>query len=292
MNGWALLSVLALAGCATTYHPLPVSMVPDPEPVAQPAVSAHAPTWSPRHAPGELIEPSSGNFIEFPWYDRAVYVIYTSPERPTTLVFGPKEEWRYTSQVGERWQMEEITRDLPFHIVLTPKEPTLRSRLVVRTSTRTYFLDLRATPKRSLVEVRWEQPTPPRTTTVTTARYGIGYGLSVGDYSFRPNYIWDNGVQTFILFPESLPSGDAPVVGIRSRDLRELVNHRMHGRVMRIDRMIDQTEAIELKVGVEQPRIIEIRRTDGYRQVDCPAAQVCSFIEAWKSKERDVAERP
>lgn len=289
---WLILVFLALlAGCSKAYHPLPVAMLPDPSPVVAPTVSATVPVQSPRVAPGELIEPDAGNFVEFLWYDQVVYVVYTAPERPTTLVFGPKEEWRYTSQVGERWQMEEITRDLPFHIVITPKEPTLRSRLVVRTSARTYFLELRATPKRSLVEVRWEQPPPPRQTPVPTASYGLGYGLSDGDYSWRPEYVFDNGVQTFVIFPTSLPSGDAPAVGIRSRDLRELVNHRLHGRAMRIDRMIDPTEAIELKVGVEQPRIIEIRRTDGYRRVDCPAAEVCAFIEAWKTKERDVAEQ-
>ena len=115
---------------------------------------------------------------------------------------------------------------------------------------------------------------------VTTARYGIGYGLSVGAYSWTPAYVWDNGVQTFVLFPDSLPSGDAPAIGIRSRDLREVVNHRLHGRVMRIDRMIDPTEALELKVGVEQPRIIEIRRTDGYRRIDCPGTDVCSFVRS------------
>jgi type IV secretory pathway VirB9-like protein len=292
MNRFVWLSLVLLAGCATTYEPLPVAMLPDPTPVAPIAASAPLPVAPVRHAPGELIEPPSGNFVEFPWYDHAVYVIYTAPERPTTLVFGPKEEWRYTSQVGERWQMEEITRDLPFHVVITPKEPTLRSRLVVRTNTRTYFLDLRATPKRSLVQVRWEQPLVPRPSVVTTAHYGIGYGLSVGDYSWRPEYVFDNGLQTFVLFPESLPSGDAPAVGVRSRDLRELVNYRLHGRVMRIDRMIDPTEAIELRVGAEQPRVIEIRRTDGYRRVDCPAAEVCPFIASWITKERDVAERP
>ena len=124
MTRWTWLSLVLLAGCSTTYQPLPVAEIPGPLPVSQEVsipTPTRADTWSARLAPSELIEPSSGNFIEFPWYDRAVYVIYTAPERPTTLVFGPKEEWRYTSQVGERWQMEEMTRDLPFHIVITPQ---------------------------------------------------------------------------------------------------------------------------------------------------------------------------
>jgi hypothetical protein len=93
-----------------------------------------------------------------------------------------------------------------------------------------------------------------------------------------------------MLFGEAFKGGDAPAVAVMSQGHRQLINFRLHDRMMRIDRIIDQTEAIELKVGVEGGRRLEIRHTDQYRRVACPDDPVCGYLTRWLWKERNVAE--
>jgi type IV secretion system protein VirB9 len=91
------------------------------------------------------------------------------------------------------------------------------------------------------------------------ARLHFGYRITGDRVAWRPLRAFDDGRQTYVEFPATIATGEAPplfVVG--AQGAAELVNYRMRGRFYVVDRIFD---AAELRLGTKKQRVVRIERT-------------------------------
>ena len=83
--------------------------------------------------------------------------------------------------------------------------------------------------------------------------------LITGDRpGWRPLRAFDDGRQTYIEFPATLPTGEAPPLFlVDAKGEMQLVNYRLQGRFYVVDRLFD---AAELRLGLKRPDVVRITR--------------------------------
>jgi P-type conjugative transfer protein TrbG len=140
------------------------------------------------------------------------------------------------------------------HILVKPIRPDIATNLVINTDRRTYHLELRANPSVYMASVSWTYPQDElialrqaRTEAIGAAPVAAGIDLSTLNFRYaidgdrpdwRPLRAFDDGVRVFIEFPESIAQGELPplfVIGAKGE--AELVNYRVAGRYMIVDRL-------------------------------------------------------
>jgi P-type conjugative transfer protein TrbG len=216
----------------------------------------------------------------------ALYQVYASPGRVTDIVLQPEEKLAGTGPVAAgdttRWVIGDTESgagaERRVHILVKPTRSDLRTNLVINTDRRTYHLELRATPNVYMAAVRWRYPADEaRAAAAEGARraaqaaaqtevaqqdpVALNFGYRIeGRASWRPLRVYDDGRQTFIEFPPSVVQGDMPplFVGAAGR-VTELVNYRVHGQRMIVDRIFDLAE---LRIGDRRGQVrVRIVRT-------------------------------
>ena len=153
------------------------------------------------------------------------------------------------------------------------------TNLVINTNARTYHLELRSTEKTYMASVSWQYPqdqlialrrqnaeaqaAQPVATGVDLARVNFRYDVTGDRAPWRPLRAFDDGKQVFIEFPRGIAQGEMPpifVVGPEG-DTSELVNYRVRGNYMIVDRLF---AAAELRFGSDKnQKRVRISRTDG-----------------------------
>jgi len=125
-------------------------------------------------------------------------------------------------------------------------------------------LELRATAATYMASVSWRYPadqlvalragvaaaaaTAPVASGIDVDHLNFGYRIDGGRPSWRPTQVFDDGRQVFIEFPPGIAEGEMPplfVLGPKGKDA-ELVNYRVRGRHMIIDRLF---QVAELRLG-------------------------------------------
>ena len=163
------------------------------------------------------------------------------------------------------------------HILLKPTAPDLTTNLIINTDRRTYHLELRSDAKTYMASVSWAYPKDqlialrqqnaaaeaaiPVMRGVDINALNFRYRIEGGNPAWRPLRAFDDGRQVFIAFPSGIAQGEIPplwVVGPQGKG--QLVNYRVRGRYMIVDRLFG---AAELKPGADPQAIIRIVRTDG-----------------------------
>lgn len=283
--------------------PIEVVAVPQPLPLPgqlQPVDTAPAPPDlpDPRERIGAAnqaarIEPVRDGFINamqvYPWTDGALYQVYTAPGQVTDIALQEGEQLVGTGPVAAgdtvRWLVGDTVSGVGpaarVHILVKPTRPDLLTNLVINTDRRTYYLELRATPRTWMASVSWTYPQDRlialrSQTAAAQAAAPIAAGIDVGALRFRyritgdappwrPLRAYDDGRQVFIEFPEGIGQGEMPplfVIGAGGEG--ELVNYRVSGRHIIVDRLF---AAAELKLGGERSeQRVRIERTDGRRR--------------------------
>jgi type IV secretion system protein VirB9 len=222
--------------------------------------------------------------VEFPFEERSVYPLVAAPGRLTDIALEPGEALVETNPIAAgdtvRWIFGDTvsgageTRRV--HILVKPTAGDLATNLVINTTRRTYFLELRASNRAFLTQVRWRYPAPlsalvavlaptPPDPTMTSApppapRLNLAYRLH-GRGSFRPSRVWDDGARTYLEFPPATVLSDLPPLFLVGADGKaaELVNYRVDGRVLVVERLF---QAAELRLGVgKAARRVRIERT-------------------------------
>lgn len=204
--------------------------------------------------------------------DGALYQVYATPGRVTDIVLQAQENLSETGPVAAgdttRWVIGDTESgsgpERRVHILVKPTRADLLTNLVINTDRRTYHLELRATSGAYMAAVSWRYPLDEaraaiaakgmadakaqaeRAKTSEPAALNFGYRIS-GRSGWRPVRVYDDGRQTFIEFPPSVAQGEMPpiFVGSAGRAI-ELVNYRVQGRRMIVDRIFD---AAELRLG-------------------------------------------
>lgn len=223
----------------------------------------------------------------YPFVEGALYQVYTAPGQITDIALQPGEQLVGTGPVAAgdtvRWIIGDTESGAgaakQVHILVKPTRPDLVTNLVINTSLRTYHMELRSTAATYMASVSWQYPqdqlialrrqnaaaeaAQPIATGVDLARLNFRYAIDGDSAPWRPLRAFDDGRQVFIEFPRGIAQGEMPplfVVGPEG-DTSELVNYRVRGRHMIVDRLF---AAAELRFGAgERQTRVRIVRTDG-----------------------------
>jgi type IV secretion system protein VirB9 len=233
------------------------------------------------------IEPTRAGYINaiqvYPWTEGALYRLYASPEKVSTIALQPGEELIDISTgdtlrwvVGDTASGQGSTRRV--HILIKPTLPDIQTNLVVLTDRRTYHLELVATRQTYMASISWTYPTDSlvalhkqnETALESEQRVADGgvrldslnfrYRIEGDDPPWRPVRAFDDGHKVFIQMPSGLSQGEAPPLFVAGADGRpNLVNYRVRGAYYIVDRMFG---AAELRLGENPQRVVRIIRTD------------------------------
>lgn len=214
-----------------------------------------------------------------------VYKVDASPGFVTTIELEPGEHL-ISMAAGDtmRWKLgNTLTGVGPKKrvvILLKPIAPNLQTNIVITTSQRVYFLDASSYPGHSYQSgISWSYPNDQfrelqaqakQTTQDQNADIGMNMNLSDLNFDYRlnmengprpdwfPTQVFDDGVKTFIRFPNNLGTTDAPPLFILERGNRvSLVNYQVKGDYYIVDRLFSQAE---LRFGEKPQTIVKITR--------------------------------
>jgi type IV secretion system protein VirB9 len=162
-------------------------------------------------------------------------------------------------------------------ILVKPTDPGLVTNLVINTDRRSYTVELRSTASTYMASVAWSYPQDElialqarseraaqiAATQIASgldpARLDFGYRIKGDKPAWRPSQVFDDGAKTYILFPDSIGQSEMPPLFlIGEKKQAELVNYRLSGRYMVIDRLFD---VAELRLGTKKQQIVRIERT-------------------------------
>lgn len=280
--------------------PRPVELVEVPTPLPLPGQLKPAPVTAepPDPASGVAlanaaarIEPVRDGYINamqvYPYSEGALYQLYAAPGQVTDITLQEGERLVDSSPVAAGDTVRWIIGDTEsgsgaakrIHVLVKPTRPGLVTNLVINTDRRTYHLELRSTEETYMASVSWLYPqdqfialrrrnevaegAEPIASGIDVTALSFRYAIDGDDPPWRPLRAYDDGRQVFIEFPAGIAQGEMPpllVIGPEGQG--ELVNYRVRGRHMIIDRLF---AAAELRLGAEPQQVVRIARSDGKR---------------------------
>ncbi|CAD7036206.1 P-type conjugative transfer protein TrbG [Pseudorhizobium endolithicum] len=184
--------------------------------------------------------------------------VVCAPLQVCDIELEPGEEVRDVL-VGDsvRWKVEAATSGATarqaVHLIVKPAEPSLATSMVVTTSRRTYHIQLKSHASQYMARIGFDYPSDisARISNISARLQAGGHARTAAgrpnfSYSLRgrapwkPTRVYSDGVQTFIQFPQSISSQDAPVLFVISGGENRIVNYRMNGDMMIADYAIDR----------------------------------------------------
>lgn len=283
-------------------HPVEVVTIPEPLPLPgqlKPVTDTRrAPEPAdPRRRVGAAnaaarIEPVRDGYLnaiqQYPWTQGALYQIYTAPGQVTDIALQEGEQLVGPGPVAAgdtvRWIIGDTVSGAGatarVHILVKPTRPDIATNLVINTDRRTYHIELRATASTYMASVSWSYPQDQlialrRANAAAISATPVGSGLDLAALNFRyriegdrvpwkPLRAFDDSAQVFIEFPVGIAQGEMPPLFVTgARGDAELVNYRVQGRHMVVDRLF---ASAELRLGDKRTeRRVRIVRDDGRR---------------------------
>jgi type IV secretion system protein VirB9 len=238
------------------------------------------------------VQPSRDGYVnaiqQYPWADGALYQVYTAPGQVTDIELQEGEQLVGAGPVAAgdtvRWIIgDTISGNGPsarVHILVKPTRPDIGTNLVINTDRRTYHLELRATPSTYMASVSWTYPrdalialrrrnaaaasAAPIATGLDLTALNFRYRIEGDRVAWRPAHAFDDGRQVYIEFAAQISQGDMPPLFVTgARGDAELVNYRVQGRYMVVDRLF---ACAELRLGGKRTaKRVRILRDDARR---------------------------
>lgn len=268
----------APAAPPATRPPLVVASTPVPNPPERgirtarrpvPAESVDPMVRVARANAAARVQPSRRGYANaaqiYPFSDGALFQVYAAPGQVTDIALQEGESLSGTGPVAAgdttRWVIGDTESgsgaSRRVHILVKPTRANLQTNLVVNTDRRTYHIELRATPATYMASVAWSYPDDEMRAAAAAAaveqfaipsvaveNLNFAYRIDGAKAAWRPVRVFDNGRQTFIEFPASISQSEMPPLFInagRGRD-GQLVNYRVNGQRMIVDRLFDTAE--------------------------------------------------
>ncbi|CAN7477712.1 P-type conjugative transfer protein TrbG [Caulobacter sp. LjRoot300] len=261
-KGAAVVAVLSLAAATSA-----AAATPRPGPPAPVAAANAAARVQPR------LDAFVGALQRFTWSEGGLYQIYTAPGRVTDIVLEPGEQLAGSGPIAAgdtaRWVIGDTSSGegeaQRVHILVKPTLPGLATNLVINTDRRTYYVELRAGAATYMASVAWTYPkdalialakpaTPPRPASTTSpppqapadpdfSRLNFDYRVSGDKVGWRPQQVYDDGAKVHLVFPAGITAGELPPLFLLdSAGKGGLVNYRVEGRQIIVDRLFDRAE--------------------------------------------------
>jgi len=237
------------------------------------------------------IEPTRTGYLNaiqvYPFSDGALYEVYTAPSEVTDIALEDGEQLAGSGPVAAgdtvRWIIGNTESgsgtSKRVHILVKPTKPDLVTNLVINTDRRTYHLELHSDTHTYMASVSWEYPNDqlialhqqnntaesaaPVAAGIDIDQLNFRYRIEGDRPSWRPLRAFDDGRQVFIEFPRGIAEGEMPPLWVLGpQGDAELVNYRVEGRHMIVDRLFG---AAELRLGADPQQIVRIVRADGRR---------------------------
>mgnify|MGYP002723422056 CR=1 FL=1 len=217
------------------------------------------------------VQPARDGYVnaiqQYPWEGGALYQVYAAPGQVTDIALQEGEQLVGPGPVAAgdtvRWIIGDTISGsgaaARVHILIKPTRPDISTNLVINTDRRTYHLELRATPSAWMASVSWVYPQDqlialraaeaerardmPLASGVDIAALNFRYRIDGDRPDWRPVRVFDDGRQIFIEFAEAVARTDMPPLFVIG-DTRqaELVNYRVAGRYMIVDRLFARAE--------------------------------------------------
>ncbi|MGQ3102195.1 MAG: P-type conjugative transfer protein TrbG [Sphingopyxis solisilvae] len=234
------------------------------------------------------VQPDRATFVnaiqKYAWAEGALYQVYASPGQVTDIVLQEGEELVGPGPVAAgdtvRWIIGDTVSGSGaarrVHILVKPTRPDIMTNIVINTSRRTYHIELRATATTYMASVSWSYPEAElialRTAEAERERaVPVAAGLDLGALNFRyrlsgdkpgwrPVRVFDDGRQTFVEFGDEIATGEMPpLFATGAKGEAELLNYRVQGHFMIVDRLFDRGE-LRMGTGRADRKVI-IERT-------------------------------
>ena len=219
----------------------------------------------------------------YPWAEGALYQLYTAPGQVTDIALQEGEQMVGPGPVAAGDTVRWIIGDTlggsgsgqRVHILVKPTRTGLVTNLVINTDRRTYHLELRSTPETYMASVSWTYPqdalialaarnreaaaTVPAVPEIDIDALNFRYRIEGDRASWRPLRAFDDGRQVFIELPSNIGQGDLPPLFIAgAKGEGELVNYRVRGRYLVVDRLFAGAE-LRLGAGKSEKRVRILR---------------------------------
>jgi type IV secretion system protein VirB9 len=204
-----------------------------------------------------------------------VYQVYAQPLRVSAIRLEPGEQVVDTPFVSdsERWAVGagvSYENGIPVqHIYIRPQQAPIQASLVINTNRRVYTIMLKSFQTMYMPMVRWRYPQTglPNNFISLPTPGAAGGSVQAGDgtpndstpginvdprylsFNYRvrysllrrpqwfPELVFDDGRQTYIVFPKSVLQAQFPTV---FDDRRNVINHRVFEHVIIIDRLVEK----------------------------------------------------
>jgi len=168
------------------------------------------------------------------------------------------------------------------HVMIKPIMHDLATNLVIHTDRRTYIMDLVSHKTNWTPFISFTYPDSGtgewadfikrhNAAGEANARAGSGAGLNIDNLNFdytakankkniewQPLRVWDDGLKTYIEFPQRINSIEAPVVMLMNGKKQEIVNYRKVGNHYILDKLIKKA-VLTLGSGKQAERVVIIR---------------------------------
>src|SRR3546814_793701 len=254
---------------------------------ARPSIAAE--NRDPRQSVGRAndaarVEPERATFLnaiqKYAWAEGALFQVYASPGQVTDIVLQEGEELVGPGPVAAgdtvRWIIGDTVSGSGagrrVHILVKPTRADIMTNIVINTSRRTYHIELRATPATYMASVSWSYPeqelialraaavererTAPVAAGLDLAALNFRYRLSGDKPDWRPVRVFDDGRQLFVEFADGIAVGDMPpLFATGEKGEAELLNYRVHGRYIIVDRLFERGE-LRMGAGRSARRVI------------------------------------
>lgn len=237
------------------------------------------------------VEPDEAAFENavqrYAYSEGALFQVYTKPGQVTDIALQPGEKLVGPGPVAAgdtaRWMIGDTISgsgaQTRVHILVKPTRADLSTNLIINTDRRTYHIELRATAQVYMASVSWTYPVDelialriareeaeraaPVADGLDPARLNFDYRISSDGPDWRPVRVFDDGRRTLVEFPPDIESGEMPPFFVLGEDgAAELVNYRVSGRYIIVDRLFERAE-LRLGAGRRERRVTITNRARG-----------------------------
>ncbi len=216
----------------------------------------------------------------YAYEDGCVYPVLASPGRITDVILQPGERLVGSGLAAgdtARWIIGDTVSGTGegqrVHVLVKPSSVGLATNLIINTSLRTYHLDLRAVARGGDPQVRWRYAAPPVALVAAPpapvvaadpdlTRLNLAYRIKGPKVAWRPSRVFDDGQRTYVEFSPAVRLADLPPLFVTGPDGKtaELLNYRIVGRRLVVDRILDRAE-LRLGQGPWARRVRIVRET-------------------------------